>query len=301
VNCNGTCVAEDNSNCGTCGNACTEGQICARGTCLDGTTIGLPTPGGQYTNGNYAGWVWAVSDADGSTVTRDSNVLCVTGTAIQVPYNSDTGQPDWGGAWGVVFGWNLNDALVPDGGAVAANPADLSAMRSITVAIAGAGGLNLRIGVSVKDADGGTSTGYCANLPANGSTTNLTTLTTNCWPGGYPQTPFDPATMQPNIVSIQVVPDTDRAYPFNFCVTALSIDGPGTGGTGSGGAASGGTSGGGMGTGGVPTGGKATGGVPTGGKATGGKATGGVPTGGVSTGGIAYGGKATGGTSGSGA
>jgi hypothetical protein len=293
LTCNGACVAQDNSNCGTCGNACAAGQLCSRGACRDRTAIGLPTPGGQYTSGGRTGWVWTVSDADGSTITRDPDVLCVTGTAVQVPYVN--GGYDYAGAWGVNVGWDLNDALLSDGGLGSTNPADLSGMTSITVAIAGAAGLSLRVQLTVDDAGNGTQAYYCAPIPSAGGTIPLSSLTKDCW--GNTGVAFDPATVRPNNVVIGVVTSPSQSYPFDFCVTALSIDGAGTGGTGSGGTASGGggTASGGMGTGGTATGGKATGG-----KATGGTATGGVATGGVATGGKATGGKATGGTSGTG-
>jgi hypothetical protein len=164
--------------------------------------------------------VWPAHDAEGSTITLDPGFLCASGTAIQVPYG-DAGQPDWSGAWGVMLGWNLNQQLLPDGGTGAQNPANLAGMTLITVGIADATGLNLRIELNVNDADSGTQAHYCASIPSAGGTISLSSLTKDCWTSGG--APFDPATMHPVNLSIQVVTTTVQAYPFNFCVTALSI------------------------------------------------------------------------------
>jgi hypothetical protein len=147
-----------------------------------------------------------------------TNYLCATGTAAQVLYG-DAGQPDWGAEWGVVLGWNLNQPSWLDGGT--ASPADLTGMTSITVGLIGATGLNLRVQLDVRDMDSGMSVPYCAILPSTGGTIPLSSLMMQCWSGTG--SAFNPATMQPVDLAIQVVTDTVQAYPFSFCVTALSI------------------------------------------------------------------------------
>jgi hypothetical protein len=180
------------------------------------TTFALPTPGRQYASGSYVGPVWTGSDG-ASTITPDPNHFCASGTAIQVP-NDAGGQPDYTNAWGVLLGWNLNQAE-PGG---TPSPADLSGMAAINVAIVGAMGLNLRITLAVNDPNTGASTSYCAPLPSDGGIIALSSLTKDCWAGGGAA--FDPATMLPVNLSIQVVTDPYQAYPFDFCATALSID-----------------------------------------------------------------------------
>jgi hypothetical protein len=81
--------------------------------------------------------------------------------------------------------------------------------------------LTLRIDLEVRDADSGVSTYYCNSLPTAGSTIPLTSLIAACWHDRG--NAFDRATMQPACLAVQVVTSTSQAYPFNFCVTALSI------------------------------------------------------------------------------
>jgi hypothetical protein len=52
----------------------------------------------------------------------------------------------------------------------------------------------------------------------------LNTLKTNCWSGGTPQNPFDPLTMKPSNIQIQVWTNTTKANPFNFCVTDIKFN-----------------------------------------------------------------------------
>jgi hypothetical protein len=215
VYCNGSCVPEETFNCAACGNVCPDGLFCSAGACQPASAVALPTPDGWYQTGSYIGPVWTAHDDKGSTITLDPGLLCANGTAIQVPYDSGAGQYDYGGAWGAMVGWDLNH---PVGGAKAG--ADLSAMSAINVGIVGATGINFLLVLWVEDPTSGTTTEYCAPLLSGGGTTPLSSLTTQCWVAGG--TPFDPATMQPSALSIQVRSDTNRPYPFNFCVTALS-------------------------------------------------------------------------------
>jgi hypothetical protein len=178
----------------------------------------LPTPNGMYTYGGYVGPVWGAADAAGSTITLTDNYLCASGTAVQVPY-IDMGQLDWARAWGVLLGWNLNEPYWLDGGVP--GPANLAGKTAITVGLVGATGLNLRVELEARDWDAGAPVSYCATLPATGGTIPLTSLAVQCWaPGGAV---FDPATVYPESLAIQVVTDAGQAYPFKFCVTALAI------------------------------------------------------------------------------
>jgi hypothetical protein len=219
--------------CSTPGSACVSGSItclCASGiwaTCsitsnTGGTggaaPTGVPTPNGFYTYGSYTGTVWGEPDTAGSTITLADDYLCASGTAVRVPY-ADAGPFDPGDAWGALLGWNLNEPILLDGGVP--GPASVAGKTSITVGLVGATGLNLRVELEARDSDSGAPVYYCASLPATGATIALTSLTARCWiPGGVA---FDPSTMQPVSLEIQVVTDRAQAYPFNFCVTALGI------------------------------------------------------------------------------
>jgi hypothetical protein len=182
---------------------------------------GLPTPNGGYTTGSYGGAVWGASDSVGSAITLDPNGFCANGTAVQVPIDPTTGQPDWGNAWGALLGWNMNEALLPDNTWGPWNPADVSDKSSVTVQLSGAAGLNLRIQMEVDDPDTGTPAYFCVSIPSEGGTFPLTSLATECWAGTG--VVFDPATMQPVNLGVSIVTSTGQAYPFNFCVTALSF------------------------------------------------------------------------------
>jgi hypothetical protein len=186
-------------------------------------TGGVATPGQYYTQSTLMGSTWTAKDADGSTITMATGEMCVTGNIVKIPMIDGSTTYDYGGAWGVDVGWNLDQTAGVDGGAAGAqNPADVSALTSLTVALNGATGLTLRVQLEVKDADSGTSAYYCASLPAAGGTVNLADLKTQCW-GTTGNVAFDKDTMQPISFAIQVVTDTTAAHPFNFCVTTLTF------------------------------------------------------------------------------
>ena len=193
-------------------------------------TGGVDITGGYYETGSLMGPTGTVADNDGSTITLAKNEMCVTGTAVQVPTTSLDGGlvPDYAGAWGVGFGFNLNQVEGVDGGpAGLQKPADVSNYTSVTVGLNGAAGLNLRILLLVNpaaDAGSTATTYYCAALPAAGGTVMLSSFRTNCWDSSTAQVAFDPLTMQPVTFGFQVVTDTGKAYPFNFCVTALRFN-----------------------------------------------------------------------------
>lgn len=186
-----------------------------------GLTGGVATPNNYYTQGALMGYVWTAKDTDGSTIALTAGQLCASGTAIKVP-NIDGGTtPDYGNAWGVDVGWNLNQtAAVGDGGAGTSNTADLSGLTSVTVGLSGATGLTLRVQVEVDTA--GTPAYYCTSLPAAGGTINLADLKTLCY-GTTNNVPFDKTTMKPVNFALQVVTDITKAYPFSFCVTSLTF------------------------------------------------------------------------------
>lgn len=178
----------------------------------------VATPNGQLTIGSFSGYLWALSDLGGSTITLNPNEFCVNGNAIQVPIGSN-GQPDWSGAWGALAGWNLNQPVL-DGVVSDPLPADLSGKQSIGIQISGADGLDLRIQLHANDANG-TPAYYCSGVPQTGAVVNLSSMMTDCWSGMG--VAFDPATIKPIDLSVQVVTSMSRAYPFNFCVTQLDI------------------------------------------------------------------------------
>ena len=184
---------------------------------------GIAIPNQYYAQGNFEGSIWPVGDPDGSTLAIASNELCATGNLIKVPNIEGGTDPDYGGAWGALIGWDLNQLVDLDGGTGGyQTPADLSAMHSITVGLSGATALTLRIQLNVDQADAGTAAYYCAALPSSGATISLSNLKTQCWDPasvGY----FDKATMKPSSLAIQLVTDTASAHPFRFCVTALSL------------------------------------------------------------------------------
>ena len=202
------------------------GGVTSAGSASTSLTGGVSISGHYYQQGALQGDVWIASDSDGSTLKLADSEMCVTGKAIQVPL-LDGGAYDYNGAWGLLFGCNLNQTQGVDGGpAGLAQPADVSAFASVTVRLNGAAGLSLRVQLEVVDTDG-THVRYCASLSDAGGTIDLASLLTNCWTGGTPQSAFIPATMQPINLGIAVVTSTKVAYPFNFCVTELKFNAAG--------------------------------------------------------------------------
>jgi hypothetical protein len=185
-----------------------------------GSSNGVAVTNGYLTQGTLKGTVWTSADSGGSTITRTPAAMCASGTAAQIPV-TDAG-PNYN-VWGAGLGWNLNQEQT-DAGAGATNGANLSAFTKIAVGISGATGLTLRLQLEVKNPDGGASTYYCAALPVTGTATDgvlLSSLTQDCWnPGG---TAFDPATMQPSAIAVNIVTSTGQAYPFDFCITRLEF------------------------------------------------------------------------------
>jgi hypothetical protein len=186
-----------------------------------GAASGVPVTNGYLTQGTAVkGTVWTSADSLGSTITRTPASMCASGTAIQIP-TTDAG-PNYS-AWGAGMGWNLNQDMT-DAGAGATNGADLSAFTKIAIGLSGATGLTLRVQLEVKDADGGASTYYCAALPTTGTGAAgvaLSSLTQACWNSGG--TAFDPQTMRPSAVAVNIVTSTSQAYTFNFCIPQLEF------------------------------------------------------------------------------
>jgi hypothetical protein len=153
-------------------------------------------------------------DAGGSSIEWDGDSLCVSGRVARIP-NNDAGQPDYSRGWGVEVSWRFGAGRTED-------PANISGLTSVTVGLSGAIGLNLQLDVEVQQAGTGVSSFYCAPLDPAGATIDLVDLTSSCF-GGAGSLAFDPVTMLPAYVGVRVVADTARDYPFDFCITALSI------------------------------------------------------------------------------
>jgi hypothetical protein len=193
-------------------------------------TGGLDTTGKFYETGTLKGTVWTAADTAGTKITLAKNEMCVTGTAIKIPNlvlaDGGTGGPDYSGAWGADVGFNLNQVEGVDGGdAGPQNPADVSNIASVTLALNGATGMNLRVQLEVKPAaDAGTTTSryFCATLPVAGGTILLRSMIESCWQNGGQA--FDPSTMQPTSFAIAIVTSATKEYPINFCVTDLHFN-----------------------------------------------------------------------------
>lgn len=222
------------------------GGVTGQGGAATGGGSSIPVTGGLELTGddgnylkidNFEGVVWLAWDGKDlanpvatytySDIALTEGELCVQGTAQKVPNKEGTTTPDYSAVWGAEVGWSINQPKDADGGTGDPQPADVSDFASITLDFDGTGTtLPMRIQVEVPDPDGGTSKTYCApiglgSLPV---TIPLTSLKTNCWSGGSPQDPFDPLTMKPSNVQIQVWTNTTKANPFNFCVTDLKFN-----------------------------------------------------------------------------
>jgi len=195
------------------------------GLALDGNYLQIGTLKGV----SWTTWDTKLSGATGSTITQVPGKMCVYGTAAKVLCNDgSTTDCAYSTYWGVDLGWNLNQPKDADGGVGDPQAADLSAFTSLSLDFDGATTppLPLRVQLTVMDSTTGTEAYYCSRIAtaALPQTIPLANLKTNCWPGGSPQVPFDPATMQPTNLAIQVFTDIGKEYPYNFCLKTLTFD-----------------------------------------------------------------------------
>lgn len=183
-------------------------------------TGGLPIQDGRYESSGFQGNVATGQHSTnrGSTVTLVSDEMCTCGNAVQVP--SDVGGTDW--AWpgtGVKVVWFLNQQA----GSTVYLGADLSAKTSVRVGLTDTSALNLRVVLQVPGTTSDSAFFYCAPVTAPAhQTIPLTSFNTKCWDNTG--TAFDRVSMEVVSLAVQIVTEVDRAYPFDFCVTELSID-----------------------------------------------------------------------------
>lgn len=178
---------------------------------------GILTNDGYYVTGNYSGYFFTSSDqetggtstialANGST---GNFPLCVRGTIARVP-----NAMAYATYWGAVVGWNLNQGIV-DGSLP--NATTLSGTIRIRIDSRGSAPLTLRL---AANAPNGTDS-YCAALTVGANTISVVNLRSNC---------FDPmsggvaySNQLVNELAVQIVSSMDKATPFDFCITQLSI------------------------------------------------------------------------------
>ncbi len=209
----------------------------SKGGSDDSTSVGSTTTGdsitltdGLYESSSFSGYLWTAHDkpteapeSDGSQITPacgDSpecfkDKACVSGYTAAIPKLA-SGEYDYSGVWGAQVGWNL---YADD---TATQPQDVSGKESVTVGLTGKFPSSLRVQMDVPK-DDGTNTTYCATLtlPGGEGTVKLASLKTECW--GTTGTAFDPATMKPKNISVQVTASKTKA-DFDFCVTKLTLD-----------------------------------------------------------------------------
>ena len=226
VSCGEDDKADGDASVGGQGNGGTAGTGASAGSGTGGAAgaspTGIPTPNGYLTQGTLKGTVATNADTYGSTITLRTDTFCASGTVVQVPLVD--GGYDWG-AWGAAFGWGLNQELLADGGGGPASGADLSAFSKVVVGLSGTTGAGLRLTLLTLDSDGGLlGPQYCKSLPVTGTGDAgfaLSDLTESCWnPGGAA---FDPATVQPAGVAVNVLSSTSGVESFDLCITRLEF------------------------------------------------------------------------------
>jgi hypothetical protein len=224
----GYCVCDATTRSWTCGHG---GWPCPGGTGCDVSSGGAPsaclaplTYGYGYTQGSYSGYLWTSSDGTSTiyppcgTGVCFGNTITVSGIVPKVPfvgcgYDSSI-------VWGAQLGWDLNSSWDLN----TSFPADLNGKQSVTIGLSGATGLSLSVKLILPNTDGGLGLEFCAPLNLNNGvgTVPLTSFTTDCWQLGGRR--FDPVSMKPKSLSIEVKASTRQDTPFNFCLTQLKIE-----------------------------------------------------------------------------
>jgi hypothetical protein len=214
------------------------GSTSASGGSGGGASVGGSSQGGGGTGGftvldyhtqdTLKGAVATVADSVSSvTGTAGGNQWCVAGSVGPCQINpTSEGCDSW--PWAGI-GWALNEDPLPDGGIGALNGADLTQYTKIAIGLSGADGLTLMLqfstGESTAPIASPSDTYHCGPLPATGTAGDgmlLSSLTESCWDGGG-GAPFDPATMQPKILSVNVLNKTSQSQSFDFCITRLEL------------------------------------------------------------------------------
>lgn len=171
---------------------------------------------GFVTAGPWAGSGFTATDPGAAMITPDcsgsagcvppftGNTFCMQGTV--------TGRADYTGF--AMLGWNVNQL---DGGAAGTWP--IPATGGITVTVSNPGNTPLRLQLQGTDPHSATDR-WCIPL-VSGQLTSWTSLVTNCYTGGTPQTALTAGTMiqQASIL----VPGLQTDLPFALCLVDIEI------------------------------------------------------------------------------
>jgi hypothetical protein len=181
-----------------------------------GTAAGsIALTGGYYDNGAYHGYLYTAAGT-GSTISPPcgsgacfTTQACVTGTVSKV--SSATAYSD---EWGVLVGWNLAQAPAPP------NPAETADITGKTIHVSlSTGSTPLPTGMRVKVTSGGVE--YCTDLTDATAAIPAASLRKECWTAGGDALP---ASAPVGAVAVQVVSDGSTDKPFDFCISALSVE-----------------------------------------------------------------------------
>jgi hypothetical protein len=165
--------------------------------------------------GPWAGFGFTATDPGAATIVPDcssgscvppftGNTFCMQGTV--------TGRADYTGF--AMLGWNVAQA---DGGA--AGTWTVPASGGITVTVSNPGQTDLRLQLQGTDPHSGTDR-WCIDL-VSGQMNPWTSLVTNCWSGGTPQTPLAAGT--PIEQAAILVPGLQTDLPFDVCLVDIQI------------------------------------------------------------------------------
>jgi hypothetical protein len=171
---------------------------------------------GFVTAGPWAGYGFTATDPGAATITPDcsGSAGCVppfTGNSFCM-HGTVTGRADYTGF--AMLGWNVNQM---DGGAAGTWP--IPATGGITVTVSNPSNTPLRLQLQGTDPHSG-SDRWCVPL-TSGQLTPWTSLVTNCYTGGTPQTPLTAGT--PIEQASILVPGLLTDLPFDLCLVDIAI------------------------------------------------------------------------------
>jgi hypothetical protein len=207
VLCVAACGSEGGRNAGTGGSAGGGAGPTASGS--------IVLDGGFYESGAFKGYLYTAAGAASTIDPPCGTGTCFGATACAkgvVPKVSSA--TAFSAEWGALVGWNIAQEKMPP------NPIGTTALDGKTINVTLTAGTSpLPSGMRVKVAIGGVD--YCTPLTGGVASVPVASLKKECWtPGGAGV----PAGALIDAVAVQVVSDAATNKPFDFCISALSID-----------------------------------------------------------------------------
>lgn len=120
-----------------------------------------------------------------------------------------------------MFGWNLNQPMATSGAAPPGAAWPVPATGGVTITFSNTDPSNT-VRLQVQDNSGTAAGRWCTTL-TSGVEVPWTSLVTNCWTGGTPQTPLAAGTGIYQ-AAVEVVGTNSATTPYNICVSNITLN-----------------------------------------------------------------------------